>query len=331
MWYICILICCYIIMSNREKASRTLHSIPLWLPTLITVALILALTLLPVPKQAEEMALFPHADKVVHFLMFGFLSAVVWWDLSRHNLMLSAPLRYFWPAVVLSAALGGIVELLQGAMHNGRGADWADFAADAAGALLLPLILWRVINACLRMRPQVWLAPVSAKKVPHDKLNRIYHEAFPPEERREWTDIVKRSASADSPMQFFTVMYRGRKAGLITCWRFKEFDYVEHFAVDPSLRGRGVGAAAIEALAAMSAARGVPVVLEVELPETGRDARRRIAFYERCGFKAHADFKYIQPPYGPGLPEVELMLMTCGPSTDLDRVAAVLHSEVYGK
>ena len=296
---------------------------------MITVAAILGLTLLPVPKVAEELPLFPHADKVVHFLMFGFLAAVIWWDWSRHKLLLKAPLRYLWPSAIAAMALGGAVELLQGAMHNGRGADPIDFIADASGALLLPLVVWKLIDACLCMHPQVWL--VKANNTPHSKLNVIYNEAFPPEERREWDDIVKRSASADSPMEFFNVMYRGRKAGLITCWRFEDFDYVEHFAVDPKLRGRGVGAAAIEALAAMSAGRGVPVVLEVELPETGRDAVRRIGFYERCGFKAHKDFKYVQPPYGPGLPEVELMLMTCGPKVDLDKVTDVLHSQVYGK
>lgn len=316
-------------MSKYERASRTLHTIPVWLPSVLTVAVILVMTLLPVPREVEKLPLFPHADKVVHFLMFGFLSTIIWWDLSRYKYELKAPLRYLWPSVIISVALGGAVELLQGAMHNGRGCEVADFLADAAGALLLSLILWGVVNACLRMRPQVWLAP--AKRIPRNKLSRIYHEAFPPEERRHWDDIVRMSLSDGFPLEFLTVMYRGKEAGLITCWRFKDFDYVEHFAIDPSLRGRGVGAAAIEALAAMSDARGVPVVLEVELPDAGHDARRRIGFYERCGFTAHRDFKYVQPPYAPGLPEVDLMLMTSGPALDLDKAAEVLHREVYGK
>ena len=72
------------------------------------------------------------------------------------------------------------------------------------------------------------------------------------------------------------------------------------------------------------------VLLEVEMPETDF-ARRRIGFYERNGFRVRDEFKYIQPPYSPGQPSLELLLMTHGDvplrsSLDL----AEMLSDVYG-
>lgn len=38
--------------------------------------------------------------------------------------------------MIIVVLFGGAIELLQGAMAMGRGEDWADFMADAAGAVI---------------------------------------------------------------------------------------------------------------------------------------------------------------------------------------------------
>lgn len=116
-------------------------------------------------------------------------------------------------------------------------------------------------------------------------------------------------------------------AGLINSWHFDDFNYLEHLATMPALRGSGIGATTLYSLL-----NGFdkPWVLEVERPSADSPmAARRIAFYERNGFSL-LDYDYIQPPYAPGLPEVPLYLMSSDPDIDPAAVAAVLHREVYG-
>lgn len=288
------------------------------------LVVILLLTLLPPQPDSQPVLLFPGADKVVHFIMFGALACAIAWDLLR-TAKRSLPYVLIF-SFLLSALTGGGVELMQGFMDCGRSADWFDFCADLAGAVLMPLVFWRVIlrAAC---GGGVLLLPHSAlSKVP-DRVRKLYFESFPPEERREWPAVERLLAARRGRMAMFEIFLCGRQAGFITWWNMDGFAYVEHFAVDPRYRGGGVGR---NAIVSFVAAVGRPVVLEVEPASTGEMARRRIAFYERCGFTAHPVYEYIQPPYGPGLPPVPLMLMTAGGDVSLPEAASALHLHVYG-
>lgn len=159
------------------------------------------------------------------------------------------------------------------------------------------------------------------------RLCEIYFESFPVEERRDWADLLSRIDDVDSPLNISVIeMGDGVAVGFITWWSFEEFVYVEHFAVDASMRGGGVGSDAIRKFVEQI---DKPVVLEVEPAGSNDMADRRIGFYERCGFVAHPDFEYIQPPYAPHLPEVPLMLMSTA-EVALPSVAASLHRYVYG-
>lgn len=176
----------------------------------------------------------------------------------------------------------------------------------------------------LKIRKPVakWLEPA----------RRLYVDAFPPEERRPWEQILlEPSDTLRGPFLHTLLLGEGisdRFAGMISSWQFDEFSYLEHFATMPGLRGSGIGS---QVLAALVAGFTVPWVLEVERPTDDNPmAARRIAFYERNGFHV-LDYDYIQPPYSPGLPEVPLLLMSTDPGIDPAAVAAILHREVYGK
>lgn len=147
------------------------------------------------------------------------------------------------------------------------------------------------------------------------RLMELYVEAFPPEERRPLSQMPP----ADPAFTFYAV---GDDAGLLTAWRFPDFTYVEHFAVYPELRGHGIGSQALAALPGT-------VLLEVEPPECSEQARRRIEFYRRNGFRL-LDVDYVQPPYSPGLPSVPLRLMVRGELEDVEVAVFMLHSRVYG-
>ena len=71
----------------------------------------------------------------------------------------------------------------------------------------------------------------------------------------------------------------------------------------------------------------MPVVLEVEIPDPPIP-KRRIAFYDRSGFRiAHDD--YVQPPYIDGLPSVPMFLMSTA-ETFTDGQVRELQQAVYG-
>ena len=115
--------------------------------------------------------------------------------------------------------------------------------------------------------------------------------------------------------------------GLLTTWHFEDFIYIEHFAIDPTLRSQGYGS---EALKAFIHEHGKPIVLEAE-PPTDALSIRRIKFYERIGLTLY-DFPYMQPAYTEDSNPVELRLMGTldTNATPLTLVSDTLHREVFG-
>ncbi|MEE1348203.1 MAG: GNAT family N-acetyltransferase, partial [Bacteroidales bacterium] len=91
----------------------------------------------------------------------------------------------------------------------------------------------------------------------------------------------------------------------------------------------GYGKAAIEKLTELSR---LPIVLEVEPPESSAEAARRVKFYEELGFVGWQT-PYIQPAYSEDKSPVPLMLMSKGLAETLECagiVTALLHRHVYG-
>lgn len=141
---------------------------------------------------------------------------------------------------------------------------------------------------------------------------KLYNESFPENERRLYksaghvANFIKEKGgkfhafAADDGAGLFL--------GFLSYWIFDGFIYIEHFAVDPCHRGRNIGRGMLEHLFKTV---GENVLLEVEKPEDEM-SRRRIRFYERCGFRLREDINYVQPPYSAEQSGMEMMLMTHG-------------------
>lgn len=158
------------------------------------------------------------------------------------------------------------------------------------------------------------------------KMHNIYCSAFPVDEQRPWTSLLNKVAAGE--ILLYVALVGEDVAGMATIWHLDGFRYIEHLAVDQSLRGHGLGADMVRWLLS---AESSPVVLEAEPRGLSAMAARRIGFYERLGFTAHHDYNYIQPPYTPDSANVPLTLMTAGePVPDLDAVTLSLYSRVYG-
>lgn len=77
---------------------------------------------------------FPHSDKVIHACQFAVLSFLLFRFFLRHY----CGMGWFWiftASVLITAVYGGAIELIQKTVP-GRTTDWADAAADTAGAIL---------------------------------------------------------------------------------------------------------------------------------------------------------------------------------------------------
>lgn len=151
-----------------------------------------------------------------------------------------------------------------------------------------------------------------------EQLIDLYIASFPPEERRPEGKMFPAAKS----FRFCAIERNGQIVGLLSYWVFDAFNYIEHFAIIPELRGLGFGSDALQLLSD-------PIVLEVEPPESGVEAARRLQFYLRNGFRVLTK-EYTQPPYSAGLSSVRLWLLVRGNlKVDVSEVITTLHQEVY--
>ncbi len=95
--------------------------------------MIIAVCMIKVPDTDSNINL-PYFDKAVHFLMYFLLSAIYVYESSK-NKSLSVFLINF-KSVVYCALLAGAVELAQGMLTTTRSADFWDFLAGVAGAIM---------------------------------------------------------------------------------------------------------------------------------------------------------------------------------------------------
>lgn len=141
---------------------------------------------------------------------------------------------------------------------------------------------------------------------------KLYNESFPENERRLYKSaeqVANFIKEKGGKFHAFAVDDGGDYfLGFLSYWIFKGYVYIEHFAVQPEHRGKNIGR---KMLSHLFETVSPDVLIEVEKPETD-EARRRISFYERCGFKLRSDINYVQPPYSAEQSGVEMMLMTHG-------------------
>lgn len=145
----------------------------------------------------------------------------------------------------------------------------------------------------------------------YPQLLKIYNEAFPEDERRAYEDekdLERFIGEHHVKFHGFSVKDGDLYLGFLTYWTFKDYVYVEHFALAPQYRGKNIGRKMLHHLFEEVSQN---VLIEVEHPDT-EEAQRRIKFYEQNGFRLRGEFEYIQPPYSEGKQAVPMQLMTHG-------------------
>lgn len=113
--------------------------------------------------------------------------------------------------------------------------------------------------------------------------------------------------------------------GFLSYWNFDDFLYIEHFAVDESSRGKGIGKKLLKDFMLKPGLK----VLEVEPPDTEID-KKRIKFYEEFGFYLNKQV-YYQPPYNEGDEMTKLFIMSTEILGDnrFKKVVKKLYEDIY--
>ena len=117
-------------MNMTSKLTIWLKSHPI---SVILVLAIWYLSLFTPPKTELDSVRF--IDKWTHLLMYGSLAFILWvedWRARRRP----APALRVLCLYLAPVAMSGIIELVQAYCTTNRSGDWADFAANATGALL---------------------------------------------------------------------------------------------------------------------------------------------------------------------------------------------------
>ncbi|MCL1699435.1 GNAT family N-acetyltransferase [Lysinibacillus sp. Bpr_S20] len=137
-----------------------------------------------------------------------------------------------------------------------------------------------------------------------DKIFALMEVSFPESERR--TYMGQKELLSDQHYRLITETNNNNQIfAFLATWEFPMFRFVEHIAVDPIMRGSGVGGKMITKYMKESIK---PILLEVEHPDTEL-AQRRIGFYERLGFHLNP-FEYVQPPLQKGQDDLPLKIMS---------------------
>ena len=115
---------------------KHLTFISCYIPTTMVLAAFLYLSLAsnPVPDTGGLFD-FPGSDKVVHGIMYMGLTLTFCFDYYRQRPARNDS-RILLAAFVIASLLGGVIEILQQAMHMGRTGDIYDFIADVVGAAI---------------------------------------------------------------------------------------------------------------------------------------------------------------------------------------------------
>lgn len=154
----------------------------------------------------------------------------------------------------------------------------------------------------------------------------LLFNAFIPEERRSKEAHM---ALLDHPHYALYVRRdEGVLTGFLSTFELDEFRFVEHFAVGPHMRSKGIGGTLLREYCELDAR---PVILEVEPPDTAPMASRRIAFYEKHGFFLN-HYAYLQPPLQLGFSPLPLLLMSRPQTLSEEQfcsIRQVLYQSVY--
>lgn len=125
-------------------------------------------------------------------------------------------------------------------------------------------------------------------------MREIYEEAFPAWEREDFEELLHRGINRDNQQLACIVGQQIVGFATLSILHSIEWNFLEYFALDPSLRGQGLGS---ELWTMIKTRLHGPVVIEVEHPEQFGASDTEISIrQDRIRFWLHAGFNEIPIP-----------------------------------
>lgn len=123
-----------------------------------------------------------------------------------------------------------------------------------------------------------------------DRFYQILSNNFPTKEIKEY-NYMKDTFYAGL-YQVLTLKDNDQIVGIMSFYQHDDFRFIDYFAIDGSLKGKGMGSKMLQYFINLD---DKMVILEVEHPED-EQSKRRIAFYQRNGLYLNDQFEYFVPP-----------------------------------
>lgn len=117
--------------------------------SLLVIAAILFLSLFNPPK--TKLDPITGIDKVAHVCMYLGLELIIWIEYLRHHENLNW-VKILVFGIIAPIALGGLMEIAQMKLTQGRNGEWADLWADAIGVLAGALIGYFAIQTIFKKK-----------------------------------------------------------------------------------------------------------------------------------------------------------------------------------
>ena len=138
-----------------------------------------------------------------------------------------------------------------------------------------------------------------------EKFRRLYGSSFPIFEQR--TSGQQEYAFGCSQYHLSEYWDDDIFVGFISNWEFDRQIYIEHLAVDTTLRGKGYGSRMLDSFVASTPKT---VILEID-PVVDDISRARLRFYESCGSRRNG-FRHRHPAYREGYQPHPLVVLSSG-------------------
>lgn len=117
--------------------------------SLLIIATIIFLSLFNPPQTRLDP--ITGIDKIAHICMYGGLELVIWIEYLRHHDNLDF-IKVLLLGIISPIMLGGLMEIAQMKLTQGRSGEWADLLADSIGVLLGAAVGYFAIRTFFRKR-----------------------------------------------------------------------------------------------------------------------------------------------------------------------------------
>lgn len=131
----------------------------------------------------------------------------------------------------------------------------------------------------------------------------MYQYSFPAHEKREKSEQIR--ALQDKRCHLDLFYDRENPIGFMLWWKYPEFVYIEHIAINRNIRGKGYGK---QILKDFCANETLPQILEID-PLTDEVAKRRWHFYKQLGYVQNP-YRHFHRPYREGNDVFELIILS---------------------